>query len=374
MKNCWEYAGASVQGSSHVSSNTPCQDFWSACISPNGKWMALAVCDGAGSALRAEEGSRFVAKLFVEKLIDLSIDLETKSPGAWVNDCIIQSVLDTRLALREHTNTDLLSDFHTTLVACLQGPSGGFAMHIGDGAVVGGFSKGKPNTNIFVSNPHNGEYANETFFITENDWSKNLRIAPMPPTDWMILVTDGGWSLGMERNGHLSEPRLSPLLKALKENNPDQWSAEIKSWLSNKEFDPLTSDDKTFVIAFRDGAGAEPLNLEGVSTTRTVAHSRNAGSQRELGTTAAFSQPIPKSNTRLEKSKWNLLRNMFWIALVAVLGLVGALGLYFFSGFDLDRSMQLIIQKKSILQDVVPSTVMPPQPQPPVSPKGEIRT
>ena len=51
---------------------------------------------------------------------------------------MIQSILDIRSKLRDAAQSDTLAQFHTTLVASLIGPNGGFAIHIGDGAIFTG--------------------------------------------------------------------------------------------------------------------------------------------------------------------------------------------------------------------------------------------
>ncbi|MFV7435449.1 protein phosphatase 2C domain-containing protein, partial [Pseudomonas shirazica] len=56
----------SVQGHSHRENNQPCQDAWSVEHTTNG--LAACVCDGAGSARYSEIGSRYVSRLFVQRI------------------------------------------------------------------------------------------------------------------------------------------------------------------------------------------------------------------------------------------------------------------------------------------------------------------
>ena len=46
---------ASVIGPSHVELGYPCQDSCSTAMSMDEKWFAIVVCDGCGSAKRADE-------------------------------------------------------------------------------------------------------------------------------------------------------------------------------------------------------------------------------------------------------------------------------------------------------------------------------
>ena len=169
----WYASGSSIVGQSHISTNTPCQDKHQIRTSANGEWVAIAVCDGAGSAEFSEKGATVTSSYFCSELIRLSEQLQNRAPGGWINDFVISCVLNVRESLRSIAGSDDLRGYHCTLVSALVGPSGGFAIHIGDGAILGGKFKSdienkstELNSNFIISNPENGEYSNETFFIT----------------------------------------------------------------------------------------------------------------------------------------------------------------------------------------------------------------
>ncbi|WP_158258330.1 protein phosphatase 2C domain-containing protein [Rhodopila globiformis] len=42
-----------------------------------------------------------------------------------------------------------------------------------------------------MSPPHNGEAANETFFVTMDDWQDTLRVTHFPPCRRVLLMSDG---------------------------------------------------------------------------------------------------------------------------------------------------------------------------------------
>jgi hypothetical protein len=256
----WHCVGTSVIGKSHIDSGIECQDFHSFRISKDQLWAALVVCDGAGSAKRSAESAETVANFFSESLLKLAETLNHKPPGEWINDYVIQSVLDVRAKLRAAAQSDTLAQFHTTLVASLIGPHGGFAIHIGDGAIfTGNIKKDKSNNKVnlddglFISAPHNGEYANETFFITESAWIKNLRITPISKCDWLMLCSDGGASLTLNHDcSALRSEFFVPLVTGIKnevevnrENFLYEAVATDKTWA-------LTNDDKTLLFCFSD--------------------------------------------------------------------------------------------------------------------------
>ena len=261
----WKVYGAKVQGPSHVQTNTPCQDAFSTGVSSDGQWVSMVVSDGAGSAARAEEGSQLVAKVLSEKLLEIAALLTTRVPGGWINDYVIQQVIHVRELLREKAGKDDIRDFHCTLVAALVGPSGGFLIHIGDGSLISGNATPEANEekklHITINNqskPENGEYANETFFITEKDWIKHLRISPIGKTDWIMLATDGGCALSLQNESVPHISNLQDIFKHLLKLPEESRSPAIQAWLETDGAKKLSNDDKTLVICLGSGfAGFE---------------------------------------------------------------------------------------------------------------------
>src|SRR6516164_9084200 len=66
----WRFASATVIGSSHVKSGTPCQDHYRCRVFRNGAdepIIAIAVSDGAGSAIRGEDGATITCASLIEQ-------------------------------------------------------------------------------------------------------------------------------------------------------------------------------------------------------------------------------------------------------------------------------------------------------------------
>jgi hypothetical protein len=263
--NNWFYSGSSVTGQSHLVTSIPCQDKFSIETTGNGDWFAVAVCDGAGSAEFAEIGATITSTYFCKKLIGLAAELNERPPGEWINDFVINCITEVRNELRLEAGSDNIRKYHCTLVAALIGKSGGFSIHIGDGALFGGnFEKNNNgshielNKNFIKSNPENGEYANETFFITEGNWIKHLRILPLPPLDWMVVCTDGGASLLLDNDNEVKPNFLAPFVEA-QINDKFQNKNYITEILSDPKANKLTADDKTIVLAIRNNLVTLPI-------------------------------------------------------------------------------------------------------------------
>ena len=157
---------------------------------------------------------------FYEVLINLSNEIDAKGLGTWITDYLVANITILRNELRAKYNTDKLNDFHCTLVSVLLGEKGGLIAHIGDGAIFGGqASKDKKETNLsndlFYSLPENGQYSNETFFITENAWIKHLRVTPISSANWICLGTDGGMALAMQNESEVKSGFVAPVIKEI---------------------------------------------------------------------------------------------------------------------------------------------------------------
>jgi hypothetical protein len=294
MQN-WLYSGASVIGQSHLTSQIPCQDKFSCKVSGDGRWLSVAVSDGAGSALNAEAGAEITSTIFCEELLGLSNQLESRAPGEWINDFVVECVLKVRNQLRTKAKSDDIKSFHCTLVAALVGPEGGFSIHIGDGSIFGGQFKNDSkrgemelNSNFVISKPENGEYTNETFFITEGNWIKHLRVTPLPRLDWVVACTDGGAALILEKEIEVKPKFLVPFFQELISNNFTK-NNYISDVLSDPKANVLTTDDKTIFVAMRSSAiQAIPLNFTKVESV--IVNSLNEPKQpQEQNTQASLS-------------------------------------------------------------------------------------
>ena len=285
-------------GQSHQTSQIPCQDKFSCKVSADGRWLSVAVSDGAGSALNAEAGAEITSTIFCEELLGLSIQLESRAPGEWINDFVVECVLKVRNQLRNKAKSDDIKSFHCTLVAALVGPEGGFSIHIGDGSIFGGQFKNDSqrgeielNSNFVISKPENGEYTNETFFITEGNWIKHLRVTPLPRLDWVVACTDGGAALIMEKEIEVKPKFLVPFFQELISDKFTKHNY-ISEVLSDPKANALTTDDKTIFVAMRSSAiqvvqlnftKVESANVITPNETKQPVQLRTQTSQDSLG-------------------------------------------------------------------------------------------
>jgi hypothetical protein len=251
---------ASVQGTSHLEENVPCQDAHQCVVLKDmrGQEVLVAIAsDGAGSAKFSDQGSKMVCQYFVHtaetflakgySLADLSYsDLETM-------------VRDVRQDLRLYAelNEANVHDYAcTVLVAMVDGTRGIFAQ-IGDGAIV--FAReSQPNLYYLPIQPNRGDYVNTTYFATDGNAESSLRIEIIEaPITEVAIVTDGLEHLAVKFDtGEAFDPFFKsffPTLRQTTENTP-KLSDDLALFLNSPKVNERTNDDKTFILATKRNA------------------------------------------------------------------------------------------------------------------------
>jgi len=247
----WKIDHAREIGSSHETKNQPCQDNVSSLADENGKWHSICVSDGAGSSKHSEISSKIVSEQFSRSMLQIGLMISELGPGSWVNDKIISELLELRRNIKKETGADELNDYHATLVALLIGEHASIAVQIGDGAIFAGKTgdnpEGEPclNSEIFVSLPENGEYKNETYFITEPHWIKHIRISVFGKIDWFAMGTDGGIDTLCDRE-ELNSEILARLLEGISQTETGK--SIVEDHITSEDSRARTGDDITCAV------------------------------------------------------------------------------------------------------------------------------
>ncbi len=117
--------------------------------------------------------------------------------------------------------------------------------HIGDGVGVVEFDDG---TSV-LSLPENGEYANETYFVTQDEWSAHLRVTPFSGrVRCLALMSDGAMSFAFKKTG-LFRPFMDPVVSYLNNTEEAEGSEALLATLAGEGTWTITSDDKTLLVA-----------------------------------------------------------------------------------------------------------------------------
>ncbi len=248
----WRFITASVTGESHRRLQLGCQDR-SACRVLAGGTLIAAVADGAGSAIMAERGADIVVRSVMDYL----------ERHAYRGQSEIQEILlgAAEFAREEitsvaHQEGEPLSGYASTLLAAIVTPNGGGAMQLGDGAIV--VSTGNDEW-AWVFWPHRGEYANTTYFLTDDRALERLQIDVFGGEEAVMdiaLLSDGLEPLALHQSARtVHDPFFNGFIKELlKEQNLEGCSLlsqRLSAFLSSGPVTNRTDDDVSLVVATR---------------------------------------------------------------------------------------------------------------------------
>jgi hypothetical protein len=262
QQSCWDLTKASVRGKSHVDGNIPNQDYVEVLTSEDDAVVAAILCDGAGTSLWSHVGARTTCQVTALRLFEIGIRLRA-------GDLHESNARQAILRALESARTKLavsgipLSRFHCTVALCVIAGNRAFVGQIGDSGILRTTFAGVNSTsrkldffpagNTLCFELDRGEYANETHFVTEEDWQQHLQFDAFDVSDLdaLILMTDGAMDVATVRGavfrGFLSNV-VGKLLTLPAAAARDRSLAE---WLSNPETHYATSDDKTMFVAIR---------------------------------------------------------------------------------------------------------------------------
>lgn len=260
----WLLTAASVTGRSHEQANLPNQDCVGAATSRDGLVVAAVVSDGAGTAAHSDVGSQTACRLMVPWMLQIGHDLQ-KAPGMqadMVRDKVIEGIDRVRRELALAGND--LRAYHCTLAACVISEREAYVCVVGDSiALASSFDVPPdgsaapidlfPDPGVRLFEPERGEYANETHFITANEWRSHVRVSalPMSRIDALLLMSDGAMDVALT-GGKVYRGFLSSLVGSLLATpEPAAREALLAGWLGDRRTYPLTSDDKTLFVAVR---------------------------------------------------------------------------------------------------------------------------
>ncbi len=251
----WKLIFGSVQGTSHVQAEVPCQDYCAGTI--NGTTLIAACADGAGSAEYSQLGSKAAVERFLEVASGAS-EPTTEQLEAWVDSArarVLEVATENGLTPRQ---------LACTFLAALVGDGWAAFAQLGDGIIVFDGPVGYD----FAFWPDNGEYANTTHFLSEDNFRHHLRIEIIAQNiSELAVLTDGLQMLALDIAGAKAhEPFFAPLFKTLR-NGSDVAGLQVAlmEFMASKRVNDRTDDDKSLLLATRISADV-PLNLPDTST------------------------------------------------------------------------------------------------------------
>lgn len=249
----WKHIAACAAGTSHTVTNAPCQDSaFATCYSApdNAEYLVIFVADGAGSAVHGGDGADLTcevgARFFWELIQSGSTDVCSPASAQGVLEAI-------RAAIESKAHEELKSmrDYACTLVGCVVGPSKALAFQVGDGVLV--FREDDSLVPVFW--PETGEYANMTYFVTDESASEHFQIDVRPSPTEVSAMTDGLQRLALifatkEVHPGFFDPMFQ-VLRGTPSVDCDTLSEQLFTYLNSDSINSRTDDDKTLVMATR---------------------------------------------------------------------------------------------------------------------------
>lgn len=245
----WKVCGASIAGRSHAAGGVGCQDAHGWRVLP-GLGVLLAVSDGAGSAAFAAQASRAAVDAALEAMERAASDGRAHEACAGVVEMGLKAAMEVLRCMAEEVRAPL-RDYSATLilVAALGGALS--AVQVGDGAAV---TSSPPGGIAAITLPEQGEYANETLFITSAgalERAQPVCVRPWPAH--VAVLTDGLQRLALRLpSGEPHSPFFAPLFEFMEREFPEQGcSGEIERFLRSRRVAERCDDDVTLVLASR---------------------------------------------------------------------------------------------------------------------------
>lgn len=251
----WKTLNHQVQGTSHVKSGTPCQDYTYQNVfqTDSDEVLVVLVSDGAGSAKHSETGSRLTCQTVMSDLDQrfakgLKVEELTK-------EMVVEIILEAQLRLKEKADSleTALRDFACTILGAVIGKKDAVFFQIGDGVLVtwGG------EQYRYVFWPDNGEYANTTFFVTEPTLESTLQFQRSSERiDEVAAMSDGLQMLALDYKAKAAHgPFFSTLFTWLRQaadgEEVDRLIGPFQQFLNSPAVNQRTDDDKSLVLATR---------------------------------------------------------------------------------------------------------------------------
>jgi len=249
----WKHLSLSVTGSSHSSRNEPGQDYCRAGalrFSDRDYFVGLAA-DGAGSTTHGGIGAGIACEALYTLILDairsggaLPAGQDSVTVKAWIDAC------REAIAARSAADGLPLREYACTLIGVVATDGYLLCFQVGDGCIVTGDGTGYRA----VFWPEQGEYANTTFFITDEAFPDHIKTeyGTTAPAE-IALFTDGIQNLVLSfatRTVH--EGFFKPLFAALKknpENGIADLSRHLRALLLSDDVNARSDDDKTLVLA-----------------------------------------------------------------------------------------------------------------------------
>jgi hypothetical protein len=250
----WRFAGTSVCGSSHEKLALPCQDAYHY-EQPSAEIIMMAVADGAGSALRSDEGASIAVKVAIEHLRESYHKCLNPKYEEDIKSLILGSMNKARESVEKYAkeNNVKVSEFACTLLlTCATDKFIAFAQ-IGDGGVV---IQNDKSEIIGLTIPESSTYANETSFLVSPNALDHTQFKLWKgKAKHIAMFSDGLQYLCLQMpDGIPYDKFFKPLFKFLDSSKGQSiLEKKLTEFFKSPKVRSHTDDDITLIISVFEG-------------------------------------------------------------------------------------------------------------------------
>ena len=263
----WRIAAASSIGTSHIKHGSVCQDSHACRVlhdADGEEVIVLVASDGAGSAAHAEVGSQCACDTIIEAtdvyfVKDRHVaDITPDDARAWIEH------VQRAIAFRADREGCVVRDYACTLLVAVVGLEAAAFLQIGDGAMVATDETGDWS---WIHWPQRGDYANTTFFVTEDGALDQLAFDVIQRRiDDVAVFTDGIEPLVLHYatktvHSPFFQAMLGPVVASCTAGLDQTLSAGLEKYLASPKVTERTDDDKTLILATRRPAAPAPPSV-----------------------------------------------------------------------------------------------------------------
>lgn len=258
----WQVVAASVCGTSHIKNKQLCQDAHHWQLLPDNVLIAAAA-DGAGSASQGKVGAMVAVETAIENLSLKDITRASLAEDATVQLLLTDALLAAKKAVEDEAEASqkLPQDLATTLIIAIASPQMVAAAQIGDGLAV---AKDHLGNLLALTIPNNGEYINETTFLTSPGALDTAQMRLWRETIVNIgVLTDGLQMLALNMVvGEPHKPFFFPLFDFVqKVEDQTEAKEQLVRFLGSERITQRTDDDLTLILASFNHSWARILQV-----------------------------------------------------------------------------------------------------------------
>jgi hypothetical protein len=251
----WKIVAASVAGPAHVESGRPCEDAYR--VSEVDGCLVAVVCDGAGSASRGGHGAQHAVEAISGALRGhVAVAGVPCCEGDWnsIRKAVVDAIEAARATVLDGLGEEFgLKDCYATVVGGVIAGDRGMFFHIGDGYALA-LTYPELET-LAISSPENGEYADTTYFYTQEHWEQHLRFSDFEGALSLVtFMSDGTSDFAIARDRvSVDKSFFGPVTTYLSSIDIDEnlGCSKLMASLSCRGAAQVSSDDKTLIWAFR---------------------------------------------------------------------------------------------------------------------------